>query len=199
MSSLFTVDDVFVVGVSFDLLGGYLLGRGLLVSPSQISQRGTTHWGWNSADMIAHIRGVADARLGLCSLAIGFALQAGGYVALIAGEHVAVSALRAVGSVLLAILAAFAWSLVLRRAHTPVVKRLAVSVARADSTTGGLAEFPDYRRLLALGQELGYYLAKDEVPGPGNPGAMDRYARRCFGVEHVTNRPAAEKAWPGPH
>ena len=33
MTSPFSVDDAFTVGVSFDLLGGYLLGRGLLASP----------------------------------------------------------------------------------------------------------------------------------------------------------------------
>jgi hypothetical protein len=35
----FSVDDAFTVGVSFDLLGGFLLGRGLLASLGQIAQR----------------------------------------------------------------------------------------------------------------------------------------------------------------
>jgi len=85
MTSPFSVEDAFTVGVSFDLLGGYLLGRGLLASPSEIAQRGSTRWGWNPADMIGQIRAGADGRIGLVSVAAGFILQAGGYVALIAG------------------------------------------------------------------------------------------------------------------
>jgi hypothetical protein len=183
VSSPFSVDDAFTVGVSFDLLGGYLLGRGLLASPAEIAQRGKTYVGWNSADVIGQIRAGADGRIGLGSLAIGFLLQAGGYVALIAGATLKTGGVRAVAAVVLALGDAFAWWLLLRRVHAWFVKRLAVDVARVNGESGELGEYPDGRKLLALGQALGFL--PTEVMGSGNPGALDRYAKRYFGVDRV--------------
>jgi len=64
-----SVDDAFTVGVSFDLLGGYLLGRGLLASPSEIARRTTqiTTWGhgFNAAEAVTHIRSRVDAVAGI--------------------------------------------------------------------------------------------------------------------------------------
>lgn len=185
MTSPFSVYDSFTVGVSFDLLGGYLLGRGLLASPSEIAQRGSTRWGWNSADMIGQIQAGADGRVGLVSLAVGFILQAGGYVALIAGASVQTGGLRAGLSVALAVLAAIAWWSVLQRVHSRIVKRLVVDVARANPVSGELRERPDGGKLLALGQELGLLLS--EAPVPGSPGVLDRYAQRHFRVDRVEN------------
>jgi hypothetical protein len=186
MTSPFSVEDSFTIGVMFDLLGGYLLGRGLLASPYEIAQRGSTRWGWNPADVIGQIRAGADARIGLASLAIGFALQAGGYVALIAGSSVQTGGAQAASSVALAALAALAWWRVLRRVHVRLVNRLVVAVARTNPVSGELEEHPDGGRLLALGQELGFLLM--EAPVAGNPGVLDRYAQRYFGVDRVKNR-----------
>ena len=186
MTSLLSVDDSFTVGVSFDLLGGYLLGRGLLASPAEIARRGSTYWGWNSAETIGEIRAGADARIGLLSLAVGFILQAGGYVALIAGASVRTGGLRAGLAVALAFVTAVAWWRVLQYLHSRIVKHLVVNVARANAISGELGEIPDGGKLLALGQELGFLLT--EVPGPGNPGVLDRYAERYFGVERVENQ-----------
>jgi hypothetical protein len=183
MLNPFSIDDLFTVGVSFDLLGGYLLGRGLLASPAQIARRGSTRWDWNFADMLGQIQAGADGRIGLISLCFGFMLQAGGYVALIAGASVKTGGARAGMAVALAMVAGIAWYIALRIVHLRVVKRLIVDVARADSVSGELAEHPDAGKLLAFGQELGYLLT--EVPGPGNPGVLGRYARRHFGVDQV--------------
>jgi hypothetical protein len=54
-----SVDDAFTVGVSFDLLGGYLLGRSLLASPSDIASRTirptTIGQGFNGPEAVTHI------------------------------------------------------------------------------------------------------------------------------------------------
>jgi hypothetical protein len=183
MTSPLSVDDSFTVGVSFDLLGGYLLGRGLLASPSQIARRASTTWGWNSADMIAQIQAGADGRVGLVSLAVGFLLQAGGYVALIAGASVQTGLATAGVAVVLAVLATVCWHWTLLRAHSRIVRGLVVAVARANPVSGELREAPDAGTLVALGQELGFF--PTEAPGPGNPGALARYAQRYFGVDRV--------------
>jgi hypothetical protein len=195
MTSPSSVEDAFTVGVSFDLLGGYLLGRGLLASPSEIAQRGSTRWGWNSADMIGQIQAGADGRVGLVSLAVGFSLQAGGYVALIAGASVQTGGLTAALSGALAALAALAWWGVLQRVHSRIVKRLVVDVARANPVSGELGDHPDDGRLLALGQELGFLLS--EAPGSGNPGVLDRYAQRYFRVDRIEHHVPDEALHPG--
>lgn len=177
------MDDVFTVGVSFDLLGGFLLGRGLLASPSQIAKRGSTRWGWNPADTIGQIQAGADGRVGLVSLGVGFVLQAGGYVALIAGASVQTGVVRALLAIGIAAVAALAWWRALGHVHSRLVKRLVVNVARANPVSGELREHPDAGVLLALGQELGFLLT--EAPAPANQGVLDRYAYRHFGVERV--------------
>ena len=171
MTTPFSIEDAFTVGVMFDLFGGYLLGRGLLASPFEIAQRGSTRWGWNSADVIGQIRSGADARLGLAALATGFVLQAGGYVALIAGAPIRTGDAQAASSVVLAVVVALGGWRVLGRMHLRLVKRLIVSVARTNPVTGEIDDYPDAGRLLALGQELGFLLS--EAPTAGNPGVLD--------------------------
>ncbi len=159
MSIPLSVDDAFTVGVSFDLLGGYLLGRGLLASPNEIAGRTTqlTTWGqgFNAVEAVTHIRSRADARAGLISLGIGFALQGGGYVALIAGATVDTGPARAVLSVAFALVAAGVAFLAFRQVRWRLVKRLAVQVARANPGTGQMDELPDETTLVALGRALG--------------------------------------------
>jgi hypothetical protein len=182
--SVLSVDDAFTVGVTFDLVGGFLLGRSLLASPGQIAQRGAARWGYHSTDLIAQIRAGADGRLGLASLAVGFGLQLCGYLALIGGAPIETGVDRAALALGLAVGIAGLWWALLLAMHARIVKRLAVKVARANRTTGTLQRDPDGGVLVALGQELGYYMT--EVPGPANPGAFDRYAQRYFDVSRVS-------------
>jgi hypothetical protein len=81
MAAPFSVDDAFTVGVSFDLLGGFLLGRGLLAHPLQIAVRNTnvTMPGsrFNAAEAVNQIQSRADASVGLVSLGTGFLLSGG--------------------------------------------------------------------------------------------------------------------------
>jgi hypothetical protein len=146
--------------------------------------------------MIGQIQAGADGRVGLVALAVGFILQAGGYVALIARASVQTGGLRAGLSVALAVLAAIAWWSVLQRVHSRIVNRLVVDVVRANPVSGELRERPDGGRLLALGQELGFLLS--EAPVPGNRGVLDRYAQRYFRVDRVENHLPNEAVGRGP-
>ncbi len=189
MVSPLSVDDAFTVGVSFDLIGGYLLGRGLLASPLQIAARTTRPTTWdssfNDAEAVAQIESRADALLGLLSVAVGFSLQAGGYLALIAGATIDTGLVRALGAAVLMVLAAVVAYLGVRANRATQVKRVAVSVARANPTTARMEADPDALTLYNLGRQLGYPFI-DVTP----EGVVDyaAYARRYFDVDRVGQR-----------
>jgi hypothetical protein len=198
MADPLSVDDLFTLGVSFDLLGGYLLGRGLLASPLDIARRNTSLFGQglNASEAASQIRSRADAFVGLLSLAVGFLLQAGGYVALIAGATVHTGATRAALAVGLALGGALIAWFVLQRVHQKRVLHLAVEVARADPLSGRFAEYPDGKTLMELGQQLGFPFVDISSGVPD----LDGYGKRHFGVERVGWRyPAQFPAPPASH
>jgi hypothetical protein len=150
MSDPLSVGDAFTVGVSFDLLDGYLLGRGLLASPLDINRRNTRWWGkgFNAAEAVSQIKSGVDGRLGLASLALGFLLQAGGYVALMAGANVDTGTERAVLAVVLMTVVGLAVTLIVQRVRGNLVRRLTVDVARSDPDSTRLRTIPTGRRWL---------------------------------------------------
>jgi len=81
--------------------------------------------------MLSQIAARADGEIGLVSLGVGFLLQGGGYVCLIAGAKVSTGAVRALLSVGLAALAFGAAWLVARRRHEKRVLHLAVAPGQA--------------------------------------------------------------------
>jgi hypothetical protein len=189
MSIPVSVDDAFTVGVSFDLLGGYLLGRGLLASPNEIARRTTqiTTWGqgFNAAEAVTHIRSRADALAGLLALGLGFLLQWGGYVALIGGATVETGPGRAVAAAALAIVAAGLAFRLFRRIRWRLIKRFSVQVARANPATGTMDDFPDQETLIAIGQGLGMNVVQVTPEGVV---VVSEWAKREFGVEHLSRR-----------
>jgi hypothetical protein len=96
-----SVEDAFTTGVAFDLLGGYLLARGLLADPRDMAHRASTVVGYNGAIVEREVRARIDGVAGIAGLGLGFLLQFGGYVALIGGAKLATTgaeaALLAVG------------------------------------------------------------------------------------------------------
>jgi|ERR1700730_5012487 len=96
-----SVEDAFTTGVAFDLLGGYLLARGLLSDPRDMAHRASTLVGYNGAIVEREVRARIDGVTGIATLGLGFLLQFGGYVALIGGAKLtttdAEAALLAVG------------------------------------------------------------------------------------------------------
>ena len=184
MTNPLSVDDLFTVGISFDLLGGYMLGRGLLASPTDIRMRSATVIGANPAAMLSQIAARADGEMGLLSLAIGFLLQGAGYVCLIAGVTLTTGIWRAVLSVGLAAVAFLVALLIFRRMHRGRVRRLAVAVARVDPETGQEAELPSGQLLVAIGQQLGHPYQSGSIEGV--PSDVDAYAKRHFGAERTS-------------
>jgi hypothetical protein len=100
-----SVEDLFLVGVSLDLLGGYFLARGLLEHPPtfELAMKPEAPTRGNMA--AAEIKADVDTRVGLAVLAVGFVLQAAGYVLTLAGTHVTTSAVRTMLALTLAALA----------------------------------------------------------------------------------------------
>ena len=184
-----SVEDLFVVGVSFDLLGGYYLGRGLFATPGDIVRRTTSLYGQglNPAEAISQIRARADGWLGLGSLAIGFVLQAAGYIVVISGATVSTGLARAlVALVLAAALGAGAWRIA-RAAHRKLVHWLVIAVASEDPMTGRRDDRPDAATLVSLGQHLGLRIA--EIRDGDINAAYRTYAKTHFGVEVFDRRP----------
>jgi LPXTG-motif cell wall-anchored protein len=77
---VFTVADLFVVGLAFDLVGAYLLSRGLLASHHSLAVHATSYWGGNPTVAVGLAEDRVDGRFGLLYLALGFAVQAVGYL-----------------------------------------------------------------------------------------------------------------------
>ena len=79
--TILSVDDAFIVGVAFDLLGGFLLASGLLADPRDMAHRASTFVGYNNAVVEREVRARTDGEAGLAMLVIGFVLQFVGYTA----------------------------------------------------------------------------------------------------------------------
>ena len=80
MSDYLSVSDFFVVGIGFDLVGAYLVARGLLASPATLALRAGTFIGTNPNFVVDGVKDRTDAIFGLSFLGLGFSLQAVGYV-----------------------------------------------------------------------------------------------------------------------
>lgn len=79
MNDYFSVSDFFVVGIGFDLVGAYLVARGLLASPSTLALRAGTFLGSNPNFVVDGVKDRTDAIFGVSFLGLGFSLQAVGY------------------------------------------------------------------------------------------------------------------------
>jgi hypothetical protein len=185
MANLLSVDDLFTVGVSFDMLGGYMLGRGLLAGPLDIARRTQTLIGSNPPERVSQIEARADGQVGLILLFVGFLLQASGYVALIAGAQIKTGADRTMLAVALALAAASAAWLMVRWIRPRMLRRLAVEVARANPQTNSMDIDPDASTLLSLGHHLGYPI---DGTSPKDTRAAEAYARKHFGITHLSRR-----------
>jgi hypothetical protein len=181
---MLSISDLFTVGVGFDLLGGFFLGRGLLASPREIVRRvGDRRFGGgNPALVVSQLKSRADGVIGLVLLGVGFVLQAGGYVVLIGGGALQTGANRAAvaaGLLVAAGMLALATGLL---AHRGLTKRLVVEAARVEPESGRLAKYPEGKQLLQFGQELGLVIEGD----PAAPNVIDSFAKRNFGVARVS-------------
>ena len=174
--------DLFVVGLALDLVGAYLLARGLILSPTDIARLGT----WAGVEVgvqVDRIRARIDASTGLTALFIGFGLQAVGYVLTLLEVEIATGLRELAAALVLALLAVAAWLWWWRQTREGRTRRLLVRVALAREGTGdpGDERRPGwtYRKaalLVRYGQGAGYPLEQDEAEH------WERYADRVFGV-----------------
>ena len=72
----FALTDSFVVGLGCDLVGAWLLARGLIASAPAIVLRGTTFYGNSDSESFSAAEDRVDAWFGVGVLILGYALQA---------------------------------------------------------------------------------------------------------------------------
>lgn len=185
-----SIDDLFVVGIALDLIGGYLLARGLLSSPGDIGRRTNASAPrpseLNHHEASGHVQDRANGEIGLWTLGMGFVLQAAGYLLVIAGVPLRTGADRPLGAVVLGAIVAAVVLVGLRRLRRRRVRSLMVKVARFDSMSGELMDAPEGETLVMLGETIGLRL--DKRRDEAWPDAVDRYARENFGVRTGTRK-----------
>jgi hypothetical protein len=79
VANLLAVEDLFLAGAGLGMGGGYLLAKGLLVSPKTIGRMSMTFVGFNPTGMHARLKDRRATRFGIWSLIFGFVLQVVGF------------------------------------------------------------------------------------------------------------------------
>ena len=190
--SVFALEDLFTVGLGFDIAGAYLLAKGLLATPSEIAkQRTFGYYSYNAPDTVAAARDRVDGSIGMRALLLGFLLQAVGYAIGLAtaSNDEDGSLLRALVGIILCGLAIAAVLVYWRLRRPKAVKSLLVDVSCCDPAEPAMLK-PSVQLLVAFGKELGYTLQ----PGEATPEGQSRYTLRVFGVGGDDVRPAQEHA-----
>jgi hypothetical protein len=177
---LLALEDLFAVGVGFDIAGAGLLGYGLLSSPREISTRAVSRLEFSPVLVISQAMDKVDAIVGLAALVVGFSLQVVAYAVILArvterSPSIA-AGLVALGLAVIAVASVlFLW----RFFRWRLLRRQLVEVAKVNY----LANPPvtmnrPYAHLLNLyAEELGYTRPKHESPND--------FARRVFGIDQV--------------
>jgi hypothetical protein len=165
----FTLTDLFVVGLGVELVGAWLIARGLLAPLWVVKSFGT--WGGiGAANVVDRARNRVDALFGIAFLAVGFVAQLAGYLAEIHGDHLA-HGRGLLGDSLILLAAAMGiplgvWWFFHRRALRAMLVEIAFTPLRADGTKEAenreksLERLGEYARVLRHGAKL------DEGTGP---------------------------------
>jgi hypothetical protein len=153
----FAVADLFLVGTVLDLLGGVLIAKGLLVSLRVLAARSATFWSSNPHVAVGAVEDRVDASAGLLTLAVGFTLQAAGYVATLAAEpRVAASGARAFTALGLAVIVAAVSVAAWWAARPRMIRRNLILLARLDVKDSAsrplLRDLPDLNDLATYGR-----------------------------------------------
>lgn len=134
--STFTITDLFVVGLGVEIVGAWLIARGLLIPLPALKTFGT-HAGIGVADVVDRARNRIDGQFGVVLLLLGFTLQLLGYLLELDGGEAGggrdrlLTALILLGSSTL--LAAATW----RGLRDLMFKRALVKIAMAPLRTSG--------------------------------------------------------------
>lgn len=130
------VTDLFVVGLGLDLVGGWLLARGLIARPGVIVHRHTSYWGSDAPGAYAAAEDRVDGVFGVGSLMLGFLLQAVGYVLDLArGESGTHSESRALTALVLLVIVVALTLGVWRRVRAHRVRTLLIEMSHWTSAS----------------------------------------------------------------
>jgi len=169
----FSVTDLFMAGLAFDICGAVLLAQELLIAPRMIAALNTWQ-GLNTGDTVERCRNRSNAGFGVSYLAFGFVLQAGGYGAQLAGVDPGSGACRVYTGIAAMVVASFAAYLLWAVLRTRILKRTIVKVVLAHDGTGneGDEKRPGWTRnkagrLLELGEDAGWPARSVEVEEGG--------------------------------
>jgi hypothetical protein len=162
---------MFVLAIGFDLAGGFLIARGLLLTPSQLKHFGT--WGGiGAASVVDRVRNRVDAQFGLALLFLGFLIQLIAYLLELAGRDYSSGSSRLPTGLALATLALAlslgTWALLRDRLLNRLLVRVALAPLGEDRPAGwnadNLASLLDYakadHRARAAGESDRAYLAR---------------------------------------
>lgn len=83
----FELEDLFTAGIGCDLGGAFLLARGLINRPAELTRLAGSFWGSNSYQAVDVAKNRLDAIAGVSCLGVGFILQATGYIATLSRPH----------------------------------------------------------------------------------------------------------------
>lgn len=128
---MFSLDDLFIVGIALDLTGAALLAAGLLVSPAAIGRLGNPTVGQLSEGTVnERILNRVNSEFGLGLLALGFSSQAVGYLLEISGEPIRTGSDRIWTALVLGAATAFLALVVWRRYRRWRIPRLTETVEK---------------------------------------------------------------------
>jgi hypothetical protein len=178
VGAVFSIEDVFALGIGFDIAGAYLVARGLLVPVPVMQRRATAFIGGNVMDFATQVRDRIDGEVGLWALFAGFVIQAAAYVTVAGGAEVSTGGL---GHVVVAVTATVAPALVIalcvRLFRPRRLRQMCVEAARYPTEGGPRSELPFANRLMYFGKALGKPALEGESP--------EDYARRVWDVERI--------------
>lgn len=121
MLSCLQVQDFWAAGLGFDLGGAFLLARGLINDPAELTRLAGSFYGSRLYQALSVARNRLDGICGVTALLLGFGLQAVGYIVTLASPHRLhtglTTALVAAAFAVLALVAAVAAGNYVRRAR----------------------------------------------------------------------------------
>jgi hypothetical protein len=161
---VFSLYDLFTVGLALEIGGAALLVRATILSPVKILRENAL-WGSPYYRTVAATRNRTESFIGFCGLFLGFIVQVVGYVAYIGqGGHAAYGAERAILAAVFAVVIAPAWFFLGLWLNRLVFRPLLVRVARQRLGKEPLP-FPRADSLVHWGLAAGYAAhASENVP-----------------------------------
>jgi len=173
---MFVIEDLIVGAFGVEIVGAYLLARGLLTSARSIAMRATTR-GFDAPGAVSDVEDRVDASYGLACIGLGLCFQVTGLLLVLGSGSTVVGRSweaigTAVGVLLTGVGVAYAGH---RFTRARRVKRLLVEISRLELYGDKALDHPQAPLLRWLGETFGE---------PARDGESDKdYCRRVFEVD----------------